>query len=379
MNQPDADRLLVNLYGAPLRPELWDTFLGQLTAMLGVSKAALIAHNLPKGEHKMLAVVGDSVKASIKPYESHYGQYDEWAQRFVNHKATLRENVLRGEAMWPRATFLRSTFYNEFLEPFDTCQMACIGALGVGGRFEALSIYRGPSENSFSDEALEILKSLVPHVQTALNLRRQLSTLEERISDLEASLHAISTAVVLIDAKSQCTFLNQAAQRLIDLNDGLMFDKRELCAQDVRESARLREILSAVSCASLTSRSARRGMCISRRERRPLNLVAAPLREGFTSGKTIASAIVLIRDPEEDTAIGPDLLISLFRLTAAEGRLSQALLNGNSLSEAANTFCVSEETVRTQLKSILQKTGTKRQSELIRLLMCVATPSVQRQ
>ena len=159
--------------------------------------------------------------------------------------------------MWPRATFLRSTFYNEFLEPFDTCQMACIGALGVEGRFEALSIYRGPSENSFSDEVIGNLKSLIPHVQTALNLRRQLSTLEERVSDLEASLHAISTAVVLIDAKSQCTFLNQAAQRLIDHNDGLVFGKRELCAQDVRESARLREILSAVSCASLTSRSAR--------------------------------------------------------------------------------------------------------------------------
>ena len=80
MNQLDTDRLLIDLYGAPLRPELWPKFLGQLTAMLGVSKAALIAHNMPKGEHKMLAVVGDSVKASIKSYESHYGQYDEWAQ-----------------------------------------------------------------------------------------------------------------------------------------------------------------------------------------------------------------------------------------------------------------------------------------------------------
>jgi len=65
VNQLDTDPLLVDLYGAPLRPELWDKFLGQLTAMLGVSKAALIAHNLPKGEHKMLAVVGDSVKAGL--------------------------------------------------------------------------------------------------------------------------------------------------------------------------------------------------------------------------------------------------------------------------------------------------------------------------
>jgi DNA-binding CsgD family transcriptional regulator len=44
------------------------------------------------------------------------------------------------------------------------------------------------------------------------------------------------------------------------------------------------------------------------------------------------------------------------------------LVTGTRLSEAADSFGVSTETVRTQLKSIFLKTGTNRQSDLARLL-----------
>ncbi len=44
------------------------------------------------------------------------------------------------------------------------------------------------------------------------------------------------------------------------------------------------------------------------------------------------------------------------------------LLDGKSLLEAAELNNVGKETVRSQLKSIFGKTGTRRQSELIGLL-----------
>lgn len=63
-----------------------------------------------------------------------------------------------------------------------------------------------------------------------------------------------------------------------------------------------------------------------------------------------------------------DLLRTLFGLTRAEIALTEKLANGQTLTEAAEVASISRETARTHLKSILRKTGTRRQSELTALL-----------
>jgi DNA-binding CsgD family transcriptional regulator len=79
-------------------------------------------------------------------------------------------------------------------------------------------------------------------------------------------------------------------------------------------------------------------------------------------------AIVFVTDPEQRMATSAEILQLLFELTRAESRLAIALLDGKSLHEAAELIGVARETVRSQIKSIFQKTGTQRQGELIRLL-----------
>ncbi|HRI90399.1 MAG TPA: helix-turn-helix transcriptional regulator [Accumulibacter sp.] len=61
-------------------------------------------------------------------------------------------------------------------------------------------------------------------------------------------------------------------------------------------------------------------------------------------------------------------LMELFALSAAEARLTRALCQGNSLEEYASDQGLKLPTVRTQLRSVLAKTGTGRQATLIRLV-----------
>lgn len=60
-------------------------------------------------------------------------------------------------------------------------------------------------------------------------------------------------------------------------------------------------------------------------------------------------------------------------LTAAEARLTAKLVQGLSLTDAADALDITAHTARTQLKSIFAKTGVRRQSELLRLLTEVST------
>jgi DNA-binding CsgD family transcriptional regulator len=108
---------------------------------------------------------------------------------------------------------------------------------------------------------------------------------------------------------------------------------------------------------------------ISRARKRSLQVVAVPCRsETLTLPKKVA-ALVFISDPDQKTPATAETLRTLFRLTGAEVKLAAALLEGKSLTEAANLNQVGRETVRSQLKSILHKTGTRRQSALIGLLV----------
>ena len=54
-------------------------------------------------------------------------------------------------------------------------------------------------------------------------------------------------------------------------------------------------------------------------------------------------------------------------LTLAECRVALLLSDGHSPKEIANTVGATDNTVRSQIKSIFSKTGVRRQSDLVRL------------
>jgi DNA-binding CsgD family transcriptional regulator len=67
-----------------------------------------------------------------------------------------------------------------------------------------------------------------------------------------------------------------------------------------------------------------------------------------------------------------ELVQSLFDLTPAEARVARSLTIGATVEEIAATAGVSSNTVRTQVRSVLGKTGCRRQSEVVALLGGIA-------
>jgi DNA-binding CsgD family transcriptional regulator/PAS domain-containing protein len=372
-----------------LQPELWGVFLRGLAQASGVEKGALIAHDLAANEHRILASSGDETAESVSTYESHYWQFDEWTTRLARHGRFDR--FFRGEEIWPNESMLGSVFYNEFLKPFDTRQMVCFATFDSAGVADGLSLYRSPREDDFSAETLAMLALLVPHLETALLTRRRLAALESRVSDLESALDRVSSALVLLDGKGRCILANRAARAILDQRSGLFLERSTLAARGAGESARLRAAIAvAIATGEGKSTRAAGAVTVSRPGRRPLHAVVAPFRpqaidsSGDSSGQSLggphaglaarnAAAIVFLHDPEQRAALPSETLRMLFGLTPAEARLALAMLDGQSLAEAAELHRVGRETVRSQAKAILEKTGTRRQSELVRLLAGLAT------
>ena len=66
------------------------------------------------------------------------------------------------------------------------------------------------------------------------------------------------------------------------------------------------------------------------------------------------------------------MLRRFFDLTPAESIVLERLVYGLSLQEIAEALGTSRNTVRNQLQVVFEKTGTNRQSELIRLVLSTA-------
>jgi DNA-binding CsgD family transcriptional regulator len=81
-----------------------------------------------------------------------------------------------------------------------------------------------------------------------------------------------------------------------------------------------------------------------------------------------ASNLLVVTSLTNPKAPPPDVLNGLFDLSPAESRVARGLVEGNSLEDIARATNLSRETIRTQLKFVLAKTGARRQAELVGLL-----------
>ena len=224
------------------------------------------------------------------------------------------------------------------------------------------------------------LKLLTPYLERGFALRQRLDEAHAGANDFEALLARIETAVLTIDAGLRLRFANPAADLLLRRGDGLRLSRGALMAL---KPADMRALGSAVAAA------AARDIAPTRQDRggSPNNVITIE-RSGYGSPyrATVlplarhnavhelaphAEMVVFIEDPdaaEPENPAAEDLLRRAFHLTPGEARLAAQLARGMTLTEAANGFRVTRNTVRAQLRSIFDKTEARRQSDLVRLL-----------
>jgi DNA-binding CsgD family transcriptional regulator len=81
------------------------------------------------------------------------------------------------------------------------------------------------------------------------------------------------------------------------------------------------------------------------------------------------TAILFITDPEQTALVRSEWLREDFGLTLAEARFTREILKADGLQAAADRLGISLATARTHLGHVFDKTGTRRQAELVRLIL----------
>jgi len=210
-----------------------------------------------------------------------------------------------------------------------------------------------------------------------VRLRHIVRSLRADIVDLRRALDCVTSAVAILDRAGKVLCANAAAEELFGRRDGLHTSKGTLSASSPTEASALH---AAIAEAAKTADArmwepprAELAPCVtvSRADGVPVAVTFLPLRPRnvVREDSQAARVLAIFHDPRKLIRIDPELASKLHGLTTTEAALAASLAEGSSLAEFAHARGCSEQTARTHLKRLLEKTRTHRQADLVRVLL----------
>jgi DNA-binding CsgD family transcriptional regulator len=81
-----------------------------------------------------------------------------------------------------------------------------------------------------------------------------------------------------------------------------------------------------------------------------------------------AAAAVFVRKAELDAPPAPEVIAKLYGLTPSELRVLLSVFDSGGVTNVAEALGISEATAKTHLRRLFEKTGTRRQADLVKLV-----------
>jgi DNA-binding CsgD family transcriptional regulator len=185
------------------------------------------------------------------------------------------------------------------------------------------------------------------------------------------TLDHVEAAVFLVGVDGTISFANDSARKMLDEAALVRAHGDTLRAVVPETDQILRDIFR--SAADSDSPLGVRGVAVpltSPSEEQwfahVLPLTSGRRQEAGQTNRAVAA--VFIRKTAPNAPPPLEAIAKLYKLTAGEVRVLDAVLKINGVKAMAETLGLSQATVKTHLQSLFRKTGTNRQSDLVKLV-----------
>jgi DNA-binding CsgD family transcriptional regulator len=178
------------------------------------------------------------------------------------------------------------------------------------------------------------------------------------------AMNALSTAITLLDSRCHVVYANTTAEHLLKrrtIFKASFSQPLSLCDPESNEALRKATV------------EARRHTSVALQlcddvGRPAISAVVLPLRAPKWTSCGAPPILLAMNEWMRPRAIPDHWLSQLFGLTPAESSVTNWLVSGRTIDEYALHRGVSVETVRSQLKAVLSKSGLSRQTQLVATL-----------
>ena len=189
---------------------------------------------------------------------------------------------------------------------------------------------------------------------------------------LAVALDLLRMSVIVTDCAAQIVYVNCHARTLLDERRLLRVCAGKLSAANPKSALQIRQAIRRCTLSEPTP-ALPLGISVALLRTDEPSVPAWVLPMPQTSeGGDLRRAAIFIRNTVD--LFSEDMFASIYGATIAELRVLKPLLRGMSVYEVSAALKLSRNTVRTHLKSLFAKTGTTRQSELLRLAALSIAP-----
>ena len=368
-------QLIEGIYDAALNPDAWNAILPKIGAFVGGSSGGLFAHDSSRRSGNIFYEFGTDADFRRIYLEKYMTMDPMFGTYFVLDVG----EVFSTSTVMSHSEFLQSRFYKECIRPQGWVDNICVYLDRTPDGHAGFSLFRNEREGLADEPARERLRLLFPHLRRAVLIGRLIEFKTAQAVTFADALDGLSAGVLFVDSSGRITHANAAGQAMIAEGDVLRAPLGQLVASDPDVNRALRSIFlaAAVSDAAIGVRGVAVPLAARDGERYVAHVL--PLSSGArrSAGANYAAAVVLfVQKAAFATRSPPEAIAKTYRLTAMEVRVLLAIVEVGGAPQVAEALGIGESTVKTHLKRLYEKTGARRQADLVKLFASYTSPLI---
>jgi len=275
------------------------------------------------------------------------------------------------------AEFLQSRFYRELIRPQGWIDNIVVYLDRTPEGHAGFALFRHEREGLADEPARERLRLLVPHLRRAVLIGKLIEFKTAQAATFADALDGLSAGMLFVDASGRITHANAAGTAMIADGKVLHASLGRLLANDPDVNRALRDTF--LAAANGDAAIGDRGVAVPLVARDGERYVAhvLPLSSGARRGAGVsyaAAAVLFVQKAALATHSPPEVIAKTYRLTAMELRVLLAIVEIGGAPQVAETLGIGEGTVKTHLKRLYEKTGARRQADLVKIFAGYASP-----
>ena len=351
--------LIDRIYECSVVPELWPSVLDDLATLTEARGGLLFS-----ARKQLCWTASGSIRNVFEDYVN-----DGWFMRCPRRPCLMSQtqpSFFVEHDLWSEDQIDHDPIYRDFFRPRGLGWSAGTGLQVPTGDTIVVSVERTFERGPFEAEYVSTLNTLRPHlarsalVSARLGLQRARGA-AEALSELRLPAFLLRETGAVIEANAWTEAL--AEQVKFGVGNRLILTDRNAQAMVAAALGEINASAGASPCTFPLRDELGKAVMV-------LHLI--PLRRSANDIFGQSFALLMATPVSSARTPSVDIMRSLFDLTPAEARVARRLATGATLDDVAEANGVSLNTVRNQLRRVLEKTGCARQAELTALLANVA-------
>ena len=377
----ELSAVIAEIYDAAITPSLWQQALASICAYVGGHSGVLFWHDVALQSAQALHLFNDNPEYTRLYMEKYLPMNPVFPAA-----AFMAEGIVHSTADFISPDELQQTrFYKEWVAPQGIGDSLAVNLEKGTTRSSMINILMSASLGFQNDHARDRMTLLVPHLTRAVAIGRLFQQENAAMQTLTATLDRVEAAVFLADADGTITFANDPGRKMLDEGMLVRSDAGLLRAVSSDADRVLRDAFSAAANGDVSLGV--RGVHVPLTASQDIlphtdgwSAHVLPLTSGRRHKAGLANdavVAVFVRKLTPNATAPLEAIATRYRLTASEARVLEAVLKVNGLKAVAEMLDLSHATVKTHLHNVFRKTGTARQSDLVRLLAGIKRPQDQ--